>query len=683
MQAVWGKGLSNEKNITLAFALSLSECKSFNMSLASASCYKIYLDGKFVAFGPQRASHGYARVAKYSLKAKNIVIEVHSPLVRSFCWICQSHFFACELSDEQGINYSAKDFTCYRLTDRVQKVQRYSYQRGFAEIYHISQDRSALYNGDAMFFKIECENVNLPKLLPSYVDEPKYERFLPVKTIERGSVKIDENASVWRDRAHLKVGNNFDGYMIDEWSESATDEASKFIFIPNGEGELVYQTHDLGRAITGFAELTVTTKKPATLYFIFDELLWKEAGKGDNYVAFYRNTCSSVHKWTFERAGTYHISTFEPYTVRYACIVSTKDTLIEFSQCAYENPNAESFPLFSNEEKLKKIESAARATFAQNAVDILVDCPSRERAGWLCDAYFSSEAEFLLTGKNQAEKTFLENYALSDCSNLPDGMIAMCYPSDIYDEFIPNWAMWYILELEKYANRYGKDDIVQLSKAKVDGLLKYFASKENEFGVLEDLDGWVFVEWSTANDSDHVKGVNIPSNICYFSMLKSVARLYGYDELFTKAKRIQNFIKERAYNGKFFVDNLIRNKNGDLVQTEFLTEVCQYYAFWFDCVTKEDYPELYGELIENLGTNRKDGYLPEIGEPNVIIGLYMRLDLLMRDGKREEVKRELERLFYPMAQRTGTLWENNNISASCNHGFASYAIKWLKYVADK
>lgn len=122
-------------------------------------------------------------------------------------------------------------------------------------------------------------------------------------------------------------------------------------------------------------------------------------------------------------------------------------------------------------------------------------------------------------------------------------MIPMCYPSDAYDAFIPNWGMWYILELEKYANRWGRDEIIEQSKAKVDGLLQYFASKENEFGVLENLDGWVFVEWSSANDASHIQGVNIPSNICYAATLKAAANLYAYEKLLKKADRIYTHIE--------------------------------------------------------------------------------------------------------------------------------------------
>ena len=31
-----------------------------------------------------------------------------------------------------------------------------------------------------------------------------------------------------------------------------------------------------------------------------------------------------------------------------------------------------------------------------------MDCPSRERAGWLCDSYFTAKTEYVLTGTNCA-----------------------------------------------------------------------------------------------------------------------------------------------------------------------------------------------------------------------------------------------------------------------------------------
>ena len=89
----------------------------------------------------------------------------------------------------------------------------------------------------------------------------------------------------------------------------------------------------------------------------------------------------------------------------------------------------------------------------------------------------------------------------------------MVYPADDYDNvFIPNWSLWYILEVEKYAKRYDDKKIISKSISIIKGLIDYFVKFENEFGLLEDLESWVFVEWSAANDYNHTRGVNLPTN---------------------------------------------------------------------------------------------------------------------------------------------------------------------------
>ncbi len=681
MKAVWAKNFRQEKNITLAFLLDLGQKEAFDMKIAGASLYRVYADGQFLSFGPQRAAKGYARTMNLAGKARYLVVEVESIYAEGFWVIKQPPFFACELETNSGKRYDAKDFVCRLLTDKLQKVQRYSYQRGFLESYKMREDRTRLYACGGDFPVLETEDVALPQLLSPCVDEAKYTLYDYVSIIEKGSVAEDVERPVWRDRAHTLVGTALEGFSIEEWEDAPTDEASRFVYEINGKaGKYFYKTLDFSRALTGFIQLEVTAKNAGNVYVIFDELLWEECGNGKNHIGFERNTTSNVLKWQFENPGRYNVSTFEPYACRYVKIVYTPGVEVEIRVLSFENPNADRLRFSCADKRAEKIMESARATFAQNAVDLLTDCPSRERAGWLSDSWFSSVAERLFTGMNQAERAFLENYEKAHTEGLPDGMIPMCYPADVLEGgYIPNWSLWYIMELKKYAGIYGSDDIVKGAREKVFGVLRFFEGYENEIGLLEDLEGWVFVEWSEANDKEHICGVNIPSNILYAASLIGAGELYEKPEWVLKGENIRKKVKELAFDGKFFVDNLIRDENGKLKQSGLLTEVCQYYAFWFDCISVEEYSDLYKELMERLGENRKEGYLPQMGKPNVMYGLYMRIDLLMREGKRKEVYDECIRLFEKMANRTGTLWEHNGIGASCIHGFAAYAAKWLIY----
>lgn len=680
-KAVWAKGYAEEMNRAFAFALDLKKPTKGEICLSAASCYKIYADGKLLGFGPNRASHGYCRFATYTFEARRIVAEVLSVYAQNFCWVKQKPFFACEVKTENGEAYSAEDFACFELTDRVRKVQRYSFQRGFAEVYEVFADHGALYVGDfseTPYPRCETEEAVLPKVLPSYTENPLLEE-VSARAIDSGAVRINDTLPVWTDRSQTEVGGLLEGYKRSEWQAFPTDEVSKFEFF-SGEknGDYSYETVDFSRIYAGITELEIEAENTGEVYVTFDEILSDESNKALNP---FRGETANVFKWSIKNTGRFSVSSFEPYAYRYARIVATTGITVKLKMRTYENPDAKKFAFSCEDKRAEQIMEGARNTFSQNAVDLLTDCPSRERAGWLSDSYFSSVAEWIFTGENKVERAFLENFVYVNKNGLPDGMIPRCYPADYYekDGYIPNWAMWYILELNKYFKRYGRDEIIEKSRENVEGLLRYFEGFENEYGVLENLRGWVFVEWSEANEESHIRGVNVPSNACYFATLLAADEIYNIAGLKERAERVREYLLSYAYRDGFFVDNLIRNASGTLEPTENYTETCQYYMFFFRVADKTTNKELFYKMLNQYGKCHKCGEGKKLAEANMIYGVYMRLELLMREGRREELYNECLKYFYEMTKKTGTLWEHNGAWASCDHGFASYVAKFLIY----
>ena len=197
--------------------------------------------------------------------------------------------------------------------------------------------------------------------------------------------------------------------------------------------------------------------------------------------------------------------------------------------------------------------------------------------------------------------------------------------------------------------------------------MDFFLEYENEFGLLEILPGWIFVEWSMANAPDFVSGVNFPSNMLYAMMLDAAANLLGRQSYSRKADKIRSEIIRLAFDGEFFRDNALR-ENGSLVtQSEHITETCQYYALFTGIKTSADYDlKIMNEFGPGKGKN-----FPNVHKSNMFIGNYLRLLWLCRKGEYKKVLDESVDYFYCMAEKTGTLWENDTPSASCNHGFAS------------
>lgn len=684
--AVWAEGQKNQMNRAFAFVLDLGKKQMGEICLSAASCYKVIADGKLMGFGPNRTAHGYARAAVYPFNAQYITVEVQSHFVPNFCWVKREPFFACVLKTESGKEYFAEDFNCFALSDRVQKVRRYSFQRGFCETYINEKDRTALYfcKPQNAFPRVKTEKAELPHLLPSETLNPALSEIFAEKVIDSGYCKTSPEIAVYVDRTETLIGTVIEGFQRGEWQDFSTDEISRITYLSGAKsGDYAYETLDFSRIVTGIVEVEIIAGNAGEVFFAFDEILSDEKLKT---IKPFRGDTANVFKWTVKKAGVYNLSAFEPYAFRYANVITSAGVKANVKVRAYENPEAGKMLFECDDKKIEQIMEAARHTFAHNAVDLLTDCPSRERAGWLSDSFFSSVAERVFTGDNKVERAFLQNYILADKSGHPKGMIPRCYPADYYEEdgFIPNWSLWYILEIYKYFTQYGYDETVEKSRANVEGILNYFVDFENEFGVLEDLKGWIFVEWSAANNSDHVNGINVPSNACYYASLLAAAKVYGIKGLKEKAEKVKDYLLKNAYVDGFFVDNLIRNEKGDIIPTENYTETCQYYMFFFKCADKHTHKELFDKMLNEYGKSDSSasGGNPvkkQLTPSNMIYGVYMRLELLMREQKRVELLNECVRYFYDMTQKTGTLWENNTASASCDHGFASYVSRFIIY----
>ena len=222
-------------------------------------------------------------------------------------------------------------------------------------------------------------------------------------------------------------------------------------------------------------------------------------------------------------------------------------------------------------------------------------------------------------------------------------------------------AMWTLMD--------GSEEMTDGFRDKIARLLDYFSRYENEYGLLENLPGWVFVEWSDC--SKFLTPVNIPTNMLYALALEAAADLYGDDSAKAKAEAIKNTIRALAFDGEFFEDNLVR-ENGKLVRAGNVTETCQYYAFFTGVANKADYPALFETVLTSFGPLRSADVYPNIPRSNAFIGNFLRLETLDRYGEEETILREFTPYFGRMSERTGTLWENNDPHASCCHGFASY-----------
>lgn len=690
---VWAAGQELTMNQELAFRCTLSENRGGELRIAASSIYRIWVNGTFFAAGPARAAHGYYRVDRWDLQpvlcseTNVIVIEVVGFNVNSYDTLDQPAFLTAEVvcRDTGDILAATGEDSvqAFDLGQRIQRVQRYSFQRAFAEAYRLKAEQAGFYRGDAYDRRITLAPQREKAYLEREVPKPDFQT-LPVETLlHTGVTAFSPCQNPLRDRAVTDIGPMLKGYALEELELVLSDEAQSIRCVPEAYGEETgrypylqngYALYRFPYNATGLLSVKVICTKPTTLYLTFDEILTNED------VDCLRLTNCNCFRYELD-PGAHQITTFAAYTMKYLKVVCFGACQLEsIALLEYQNPISEQSVSLPAQEDLQKIYLAALRTYRSNALDIFMDCPSRERAGWLCDSFFTARVEYALTGKAVLERAYLENFLLAErFDHLPEGMLPMCYPADHYDgNFIPNWAMWFVLELEEYYQRTTDAVLVAQAKPRVYGLLAYFARFENEYGLLEKLEKWVFVEWSRANDLDVVQDVNFPSNMLYERMLRAVAKLYQDEALLEKAEALRKTIRDRSFNGSFFTDNECRTENGYLNPGN-TTEACQYYAFFTGIATREEDSALWDCLVKDFGPKRKQtGLHPEVAFANAFIGNYLRIELLYRAGMYEAVLENIRGYFIGMAEQTGTLWEHDNTTASCNHGFASHVIYWLE-----
>ncbi|MBQ4269422.1 MAG: hypothetical protein IJB97_07240 [Clostridia bacterium] len=678
---VWSEQTNERKNANRLFVLTLvlDTPKQADIEISASGVYTLFLNGQATLHGPARAARGYFRAdeTKCALDKETIIaILVNDYGVSNYAYIAQDPFlyFKMTVGDK---TYSATDFSCFDFSPRTKNVQRYSFQRGFVEKYALSCDYKTIFeNAAQMLPPLAIKAVTPLQKLDRRICTPIHAPTLAGETTFCGKFIIDPNKEVWKDRSIFQVGNCFEGFYYDELDECLTDTIGKMVFSKTENLEVLksgeFAFYDFSRNISGFISCDLHVLENDTeIYLIFDESI-----TNDGFVDPTRLSCASVVKWTLQK-GDYSLQTLEPYTLQFAQLIVKKGSVKpnSVSICLFENSECYNVNAQIDDDKLQRIFTAAQNTQAQNSVDLLMDCPSRERSGWINDIYFSMKASEFLCGNFNAVINSLENFALyDDDGELPQNMIPMCYPANhLNGEFIPQCAMWYVINLCEYLLKNPDADLMEKGKRNAYRIVAYFKDFENADGLLENLISWNFIEWSKCNDEDYIRGVNYPTNMLYAKMLADMGAAYNDKSLIEKSSVLKKKIIEQSYNGQFFEDNRLRDESGSLRLQGHITETCQYYAFLTKVATKDAFPALYETLRDRLGPRRAPDAFPNMGKPNIIPGLLARETVLLDYGETEQVLSEVKDVFFVMAERYQTLWEMVGNYASCNHGIAAYA----------
>lgn len=661
LHAVWAE-TEKKKNVELCFSCTIPPLDKIHIAWIARDVYNLFINGEFVSYGPSRAARGYCRVeymdiSRFLTRQKNCVqFFVQSNNTNTLCTVKDEPLFAATVLQNENAILHTEDFICQWMTDKLSKVERMSSQRGFLEIYSMQRDRFAANGMD--FPILKTHTISCPQLLERNVSRSMNER-IPGQLLKYGKAYMD-NHSVWENDLTrlLDDGRKLDAFKRQDCQCVLSKELQSFRITEETSDDLHYLIYALPRVYCGKFCIQVQVAEKTDLWLTYDDVM------SEGYVKFNREHIIHGLKWTLEK-GTYTLYSQEVYSAKYIQLVIKGKAEIRFvSMISIENPDIQSRLLPGSNPVLQEIFQAAQNTFAQNAYDIFTDCPSRERAGWLCDSYFLGKAECFFTGKNKVERNFLENYLLYQNRIFPhNGIMPMCYPAEVSNEngYIPNWILWYVLELEDYEKRTGDVEFIRQHRQRIRDILDFFSGYENELGLLENLQGWVFIEWSRA--TDFVDGINFPTNMLYADALRAAGTILQDPSLLKRSEQVRETVFKMSFNGTVFIDNALR-VDGKIVPTDNCSELCQIFAQYFGLAPdSRTFAENFYSGFAHCGYT--------VCPSALFIGGVLRLMCLYKMERYDLVLHECEERFFPMAERTGTIWEFFDEQASCNHGFGS------------
>ena len=670
---VWEEGSEKEPNTNLIFRTAIYGTRGVTLRLAGQMHYVVRLNGDLLFEGPARCADGYNRADELFVKPskrRNVLsITVEGLYATGFSAVRQASFICAEIEQKGRIVAATggSGFEAIKFTERIKKTQRYSYQRPFSEAYHF--DGTAEKFMRDIDFKAECVQLKVTenkRFITRNVPLPLYTP-AELKKIQIMGCVYDENAPVkYKDRSLVEVNEYWTAVKKDELDICASDIADRITFT-SGDN---YSIYDAKQVYSGLIEANVTAYEETRVVFLFDEIL--EDGK-INYTRL--NCCNSI---VCDFApGEYHFSTLQVYCARFigTAVLSGKAKIDKLEIRKVEYPDKLVKQLIFSDENVQKVFDAGRESFKQNTVDILMDCPSRERAGWLCDSTFISRGEYAFTGKSLVTKNFLENFILAENFPLiPENMIPGCYPSNNdggcpTNGYILNWALWFIVQLKEYADFSNDISLINGAKDTVYRILEFFKQFTNADGLLERTHGWVLLEYSPANKFQ--QDICYPLNMLFSFAQKAAGELYGDGALLDKAESLKRRIIEKSYNGEYFIDNEVY-RDGKPQKTDNHSEFCQYCAFFMGIANKNDFPELWSRVMLNKPEEHGD-FVPAA----MFLGKTLKMQLLAENGLFDKAKENLKSFCLNMALRTGTLWEFDDTFASCCHGFQSANVCWL------
>lgn len=685
------------------------------LHITARSVYRLYVNGELVMHGPARTAHGHLRVDVLDVLPylhcgiNKIAVETSASVGclggYSNDQTCESSMLLAELRLNGAVALATDEsWDAVRLKQREEYSPRISHCRQNSEIYHLDAAYTAWRTGDAQsvpqlaWQKASLCAASMPTLLPRRMAFPTLEKHTGARlTLTRGC-RIDRSKAIpplWFERLYADYYGKLAEHPMHDYVQTVdaplTAHAQRVpggvAFVQTVSGEDPCAVFDFGRPLFGFIGFTAVCEKPCLLDVIHQEFI-KEYDSKPAMI----DGANPVMR-LYLPAGRTSFLAMEPTMARHLKFIFRAQEDAPVGDCSVQDihvrefcyPESDSGHFHCSDEDVNRLYEAARLTLQLNTLDIFMDCPERERGGWLCDSLWTARAAALLWGDLSVEKAFLENFLLApygDGVGAANNFFPEVYPASKLPgaPAITTWSFWLMLELAEYVERSGDLELALTHQKRVEDFVAGSARYIGESGLLQDMP-FVFIDWSQSNHPQNTLPISTAANALYAYMLIRLGQLYHRPEWAAEGTRIRATVRSAmaVNDGSDFLDkpffpDTLRWEDGRLKMGDRYSEACQYTALWAELYEKEEIPVVARAVVRAMGPAPLTPPSTQIGASGLFIGLCIRMDLLAKWGEYDNLLRELKALYLPqLTEGPGTLWETRELNNSSRcHGFASH-----------
>ena len=670
--------------------------------LTARNVYRLYINGEIVMHGPARTAHGYCRVDEVDVTdhlidgVNHIAVEVVAYGNRCEAYNRYSNdstmedgLFIAEIdADEQILAATGRDeWQVCRIYARAPRSERISHSRECTEIYTLDDGYYLWRMGLEEFSPavlLEQEPVYLTHeaLMPT-LEESSFDQLL-----EYGACRIDESMKL----SALFYEANSPYYA--SLPETPTADCRRTVESDTGrvhaeygndglalmpvETDDFYALWDGGESRVGFIRLAVTCEKAGVIDLVHTELL-----QTDGTIPYYHNIVTRLHV----PAGLTEFVTMEPALARYVMVYfrgvgAVTVHGLSILDDAYPDERRTSF--LCSDENVNRLYQAAKKTLLLNTQDIFMDCPERERGGWLCDSLWTARAAALMLSDSRVEREFIENFLLTPADGMFHGFFPEVYPALklSYKDMtgITTWSFWLMCEVCEFIRRTGDIAFRDKHKPRIAAFVKGTKDFMGKSGLLENLP-WLFIDWSMSNYGEYQQPVSSPANALYAFMMTELGETFEEPDWVAEGQRVRNLLRNAIIGSgdtstvQYIPDSFQVDEKGHLHSKGRFSEAAMYTALWSGLFTAEESPRLAKAVRDKMGPAPLFAKDPNVGGSQLFIGLCIRLDMLCRLGYHGKMYEDMRAIFDPqLKEGPGTLWENQAIDTSSRcHGFTAHA----------